>query len=362
MKLLFDTRALQGNIDGISRYSLGLLRALSALRPDWDFLALVGEDSTDPLSGLPVEKIPCNFPRFRPGESSIVSRIIEKTGADLYFNLSMAGPHPDVPTLITVHDLLVLNQPGYFGDSMLWNIVSRIVFRRNIRLSLEHAAAVSVPSDFTMKEVHTAFPGSKGRVFRTGAGQELFPENPLQEERENFLLYVGNARVYKNISRLLVAYSRLKAMNSRFPEMVMVVRKDRAFRNFLREVDDCSARDSIKILSHIPDHRLKQLYRRCMGLVMPSLREGFGFPALEAMAAGAPVVVSSGTALEELTAYAGLKVDPFSVEAIMHGMALLFSSDELRKELSEMSVRRSAEFSWKATAAIIDCRIQEMLP
>ena len=73
--------------------------------------------------------------------------------------------------------------------------------------------------------------------------------------------------------------------------MKMVVRKDRACRDVFRELEDCSARDSISVLSRVTDDELRLLYRQCAGLVMPSLKEGFGLPALEAMAAGSSYLV-----------------------------------------------------------------------
>lgn len=362
MKILIDARALQEHVDGISRYSLGVLNALLREKPDWDYSALMSRNAAAHLEDMNIACMPTDVRRFSRREKIFLSEFIDSTGADIYFNLSMAGPCPETSTVITVYDLIVLNQPGYFGSSLIKNILSRMVFRKKLKQSILHADAISVPSNATLGILDEIFQGSGDKAFVTGAGQDLFPVDTTSIiKREEFLLYVGNARAYKNLTRLVVAYSRLKAMNPAFPKMIMVVRKDRAFKDFIRDVEDCSATDNITVLSHISDNELKELYSKCIGLVMPSLQEGFGFPALEAMACGAPVLVSTGTALEELVGHAGILVNPESVTDIMHGMALLASQSEIRRELSEKAVVRAGEFSWSRTARILIAKFEDMV-
>ncbi|MCK4506563.1 MAG: glycosyltransferase family 4 protein [Candidatus Aegiribacteria sp.] len=362
MKILIDARALQEHMDGISRYSLGVLNGMLKEEPDWEYTALINRNAVMHLKDISMEYMISDVRRFSRGENKHLNGFIDSIGADIYLNLSMAGPCPETPTVITVHDLIVLNQPGYFGNSLIRNVLSRMVFRKKLKQSILHADAVSVPSNATLSILDEFFPGSENKAFVTGEGQDLFPTDTTNmKERENFLLYVGNARAYKNLTRLVVAYARLRAMNPAFPKIIMVVRKDRAFRNFMRDVEDCSATDSITVLSYISDKKLRELYSKCIGLVMPSLQEGFGLPALEAMASGAPVVVSSGTSLEELVGPAGILVDPESVTDIMHGMALLASQPELRKDLSEKAVVRAGEFSWSRTARILTEKFEDMV-
>jgi len=356
-----DARALQIHVDGIGRYSLGVMEALSRLESGWKLSVIANPEAAAHIQALPVEMVVSSAVRFRPGENRELLPLIESSGADCYLNFSMAGPCPDIPTIITVHDLMVLTFPGYFGSSMLKNLFAKLIFKKKMVNSIKSATAISVPTRATLVEFQSVFPDSGDKVFITGEGQDLFSgDEDGNCERKNYLLYVGNARAYKNITRLIVAYARLKAINPRFPEMTMVVRRDRAFKDFMRDVDDCSATNSITVLSHVTDNELRKLYRECAGLVMPSLKEGFGLPALEAMAAGSPVVASAGTALEELVGNAGILVNPESVEDIMRGMAILTSQPELRRDLAGKALERARNYSWKKTASAIADRIGEI--
>lgn len=361
--ILFDARALQEQVDGIGRYSLGVMEAMLRLKPEWNFSVIACPGGTPHLKSLPLEVIESRVPRFRPGEDRKLSPLIESSGADCYLNFSMAGPVPRVPTVLAVHDIMVLTVPGYFGGGLLRNFLARSLFKRRLKRSVVHADAIPVLSTASLEELLSVFPRAGDKAFTAGAGQDLFTEvaaKPDMARRGNFLLYVGNARAYKNVTRLLVAYSRLKAMNREFPELKMVVRRDRAFDSFAVEVEDSSAREHISVVSHVPDRELRELYRECLFLVIPSIKEGFGLPALEAMAAGTPVVASRDTALEELTGDAAMLVDPMSVKDIMYGMAKLAADPQLRERLAERAIERASMFTWERTASKIADRIEEM--
>ena len=350
--LLLDARAVQKNVDGISRFALNVTRCIIQKKPEWQISVIMKEDAAFHLKPTNASIIIDNSSRFRKRSNQKLSSRINHISPDAFLNFSMAGPQPSAPTIITVHDLMVLNLPCYFGNSVIRNAFSRLLFRRALLRSISHAKAVAVPTMATKLDMLRKFSSSSNKIFITGEGQALF-NSPVKngKPRENFFLYVGNARGYKNIPRFLTAYGRLWAMDRTTPQLVMVVRKDRAWNHFRKHLDSNPARGNIKVLTYIKDDELRELYLSCRALLIPSVYEGFGLPALEAMATGAPVMASKATALEEVVGNTGILIDPYSVIDIMRGMAeLKAATPDFLNEMGEKGRERAKQFTWNKTA------------
>jgi glycosyltransferase involved in cell wall biosynthesis len=354
MEILADARALIETFDGIGRYSLNMLRSIRELKPDWNISVFIPRNSIFHLADLEVLRIIEATPRFTIRERIRLTPLIETLRPDVYLNFSMAGPCPSIPSIVTVHDLMVLNLPGYFGSTRLRNYLSRILFTLLISRSVGNASLVSVPSEATKRELIETFGTQDRKIVVTGEGQDLFDcigQNP--QERKDFLLYVGNARPYKNIPRILSAWSSLQSEDEILPRLVMVVRKDRAWDSFIAALEERGLLSRVEVMSHVSDEKLKELYGTCRALVMPSLQEGFGLPALEAMAAGTPVLASLGTALEELVGDTGLLVDPMSVEDIARGMRIISSSSFSTPERVLRTLESASGHTWLEAAATL---------
>ena len=357
--LLLDARGIQKNVDGISRYSLNVAKCIRNKRPEWKITALIGSDASFHLEKIGIEIIKHNSSRFKPSSNKKITELINEISPDVFLNFSMTGPQPDAPTISTIHDLMVLNLPCYFGSSVFRNAISRRVFQKALKTSVTQSSALAVPTMATKLDVMRRFQTSISKVFVTGEGQALFSSPvKIEKERKDFFLYVGNARGYKNIPRFLTAYGRLWAMDKKTPPLTMVVRKDRAYRTFRQHLDSNPARSNITVLTHISDDELRNLYLTCKALLIPSVYEGFGLPALEAMATGAPVMASKATALEEVVGDTGVLIDPYSVIDIMRGMAeLSVATPEELEKLGEAGRERSRLFSWEKTA---DCFLEQI--
>ena len=357
--LLIDARGIQKNVDGISRYSLNVTKCIKTKKPEWKITALVNKKAAFHLDKIGIDVVVYDSSRFKPSSNKKLTDLINKISPDVFLNFSMTGPQPDVPTIVTIHDLMVLNLPCYFGSSVIRNAISRRIFQKALNTSVSKSSALAVPTMATKLDVMRRFQKSANKVFVTGEGQALF-SSPVKTEkkRQNFFLYVGNARGYKNIPRFLTAYGRLWAMDEKTPPLTMVVRKDRAYRSFRQHLDSNPARSNITLHTHITDEELRNLYLTCKALLIPSVYEGFGLPALEAMATGAPVMASKATALEEVVGNAGVLIDPYSVIDLMRGMAeLSVATPEELKKLGEAAKERSKLFSWEKTA---DCFLEQI--
>ena len=361
MRLALDARGLRRGVDGIGRFSLGVVGGLSRQRPDWKLQVIAPAESAHHMDGLPAAAVPLEVPRFLPGEGRKVGNLLKRLASDAYINLSMAGPTPAVPTFITVHDLMVLELPGYFGGGVLRNFLARVWFGLIIRRSASACSAIAVPSEFTAGRVDAVL-GMGQKTVVVGEGQDLFaPGEAEVGQRDGFLLYVGNARAYKNLPRLVSAMEILEASGKRLPPVVMVVRRDRAYDGLMGRLRESPIAEGVTVRSAVGERELRRLYRTCRAVLAPSVCEGFGLPALEGMAAGAPVLASRGTALEEVTGDAALLVDPFSVESIADGIWRLVADDRLTRRLSAAGVERSKAFSWDTTARKYAEKLEELL-
>jgi len=117
-----------------------------------------------------------------------------------------------------------------------------------------------------------------------------------------------------------------------------------------RALADVRARDRIRLLGYVDDADLPPLLSGSLGLAFPSLYEGFGLPALEAMACGMPVLTSATSSMPEVVGEAGLLVDPLDVDAIAAGLARLADEAELRRDLGRRGEARAAGFTWERAA------------
>jgi glycosyltransferase involved in cell wall biosynthesis len=356
MDILADARALLQTVDGISRYSLNMIRSISALRPDWSISVFVPRKAAYHLKGVQVLNVIEDTPRFSLNERIQLAPLIDSLKPDVYVNFSMAGPCPRAPSIVTVHDLMVLNIPDYFDNTLLRNYLSRSLFKILVSRSVRHAERIAVPSEATRNEVSQTYRRTRDKIFITGEGQNLFEcSGTGGSERKNFLLYVGNARSYKNLPRLLTAYKGILKEDSNFPELVMVIRKDRAYDGFIELLSSLDLSSSVKVMSHLPEDQLRELYATCKALLMPSIQEGFGLPALEAMATGTQVLTSRNTALAELVGDTGLLIDPMSVDDIASGIRKISSDPFCTTERARKTVERASGFTWcKAAQKLID--------
>lgn len=151
--LLIDARAVQKNVDGISRFALNVTKCIMENRREWKISLLMQQNASFHMEGTDAAIIHDNSSRFRANSNKKLSRRINSLSPDVFLNFSMAGPQPEAPTIVTVHDLMVLNLPCYFGDSVIRNAFSRALFQRALSRSVGHAEAVAVPTMATKLDV-----------------------------------------------------------------------------------------------------------------------------------------------------------------------------------------------------------------
>ncbi len=231
------------------------------------------------------------------------------------------------PQVVTVHDLAFERLPDLFDARY------RALARRRHRAAARRAGAVIVPSRATALDVRALWGIDAQRIVVAPHGPGQAP--PSDRRGIRHFLYVGDAEPRKNLPRLLDAYARYRATAGLEPLGLVLAGSARATAPGVR----CE-----------PDPDLPALHARAAALVAPSLHEGFGLTALEAMHAGTPVLAARVAALTEVCADAARYVDPRDPGSIAAGLTELATVAPLREALRRRGLERAAAFSWGRAA------------
>jgi glycosyltransferase involved in cell wall biosynthesis len=343
---------------GDEAYTINLLRELPSVAPDLRFAASLRDTSAMPADvpaevrrlelavGSPYRRIPLAFPRLARDE-----------GAALVHVQYFVAPRLPAPCVVTVHDLSFTRRPELFG----WR--DRLLLGGLVPSSVRRARHVIAVSEFTRGDLIDRYGIDPARVtaIRNGVAERFHPDAEAARAararyglERPFVLFVGALQPRKNAIVLVDAFARLRDR----PGLELVVAGgDRGGLAELRErVGRLGLTGRVRLLGHVPEDALPGLYGAAELLAFPSLYEGFGLPALEAMACGTPVCASSTTGLGEAVGDAGLTFDPTSVEELTTAIDMLLEDAALRESLRTAGLARAARFSWRrsaeATAAV----------
>ena len=166
-----------------------------------------------------------------------------------------------------------------------------------------------------------------------------------------FVLSVGDLQPRKNQIGLIRAFARLVRAYPQLKQNLVLAGKETWFADQVhRAARDSGVADRIQFCGFVSDSDLLQLYNACDLFVFPSFYEGFGLPALEAMACGRSVVCSHTSALPEVVDGAAILFDPYALDEIARALADLLLDPELRARMERLGLQRAAHFSWQKTA------------
>ncbi len=263
-------------------------------------------------------------------------RAVEE-GADVYHCPTPRAPFTRgrPPLVVTVHDLV----PVLFPATMTpW---SRFYTSLTLKRILDSADMIVTPSTDTANDLarHFAIPDSRLRVVWNGVDSVFFSSPPVERPiPEPYVLFVGTPEPRKNLPRLIEAMTMLRARGH--PHRLVIA----GGGGWGRVAIDPQA---ALLTGRLGDRDLLGYYAHAECLALPSLHEGFGLPAVEAMAAGTPVVAGSKGALPEVVGNAGILVDPYDVSAIAAGIERAI---EERESLVAAGKQRAAQFTWAKAA------------
>jgi glycosyltransferase involved in cell wall biosynthesis len=341
---------------GIGTYIRNLLRQLARLDHDTDFVLLCRPEDRDSLLSL--------GENFRPvtetAENYSLSEQVKLPWALKRERVTLFhAPHYVLPPLVscrsvvTIHDCIHLMFPQY-----LPNRFALAYARTSIAMAAKRATRILTVSESSKRDIlrFVDIPADKIDVIYN-AYDERFGIEPLEEDvvrvaeryqlRDEFVLYAGNVKPHKNLTRLIEAFHIVRKRGLDHLKLILIGDQISRYAELRRAVHRHQLHKYVRFFGYVPEETLAVMYRLAGVFVFPSLYEGFGLPPLEAMASGTPVVTSSVSSLPEVAGDAALLVDPYDPTAIADGIYKVLTDETVRRSMRQKGVARAQQFSWE---------------
>ncbi|MEX2145167.1 MAG: glycosyltransferase family 1 protein [Candidatus Spechtbacterales bacterium] len=368
MKIAIDVRALQGSkYGGVSEYIRNLLPAMFTQAPHHEFVLFTNsKNPQNNLGGLlEYPNVRLKFFRYPNKLFTFSCRFLNLPkldnmvgGADVFFSphILPAPVSSACPKVTTFHDISF----EYFKDFFdvrrrLWH---KYISPKKQALSSQKIITVSESTKNDLENSYSV-PQNKISVVYSGINTELMDAGNLDWHSvknkygiaDKYILSLGTVEPRKNITGLVEAFHVL-TQDPKFKDLQLVVAGSFgwSYRKIIAEARAHYGYSNIYFIGPVADNEKAVLYKNALLFVYPSLYEGFGFPPLEAMYAGTPVIVSGITSLPEVVGDAGVLVNPYSPADIASGMKEVLEDDALREIYISRGKKRVQKFSWDDTA------------
>jgi glycosyltransferase involved in cell wall biosynthesis len=357
-----------GTIGGMRMYLESLLPELLESAPQHRFVLLTPDWNAsfdlprDPrLEVVPLRSVPRTRVRRVLYEWTVYPSVIHQTGCDVYLGLcNTLPPRLRVPSAVAIHSTQFQFVPEAYG------FLQRNYLRWGVARAVRRADAVITVSEHSRQDVISWVGVDPGKVHAAHPGLYFTLEDmsrPAPKDGPPYILSVGASYPYKNLFRLIEAFSLLR-QDGLLHELVIVGSDTPGMtrEDLSRHARAFGVEDAVRLPGRVPRDVLEDLYRRADVFVMPSLYETFGHPVLEAMVFGCPVVAARASCLPEVVGDAAELVDPLSPEAIAQGLATVITVPSRRAELVRLGKARLNSFSWSTTAEKISKVLETLAP
>lgn len=350
--LALDCRAATARMSGVGRYIVNLAQGLS-LHADVELVLLKGDDFHPVLASLAGVRVVDlgwrqehkSYPARLRFEQVELRRALRSVRPDVFhatwnFGIPLFS---SCPTVLTLHDLLPLELENYFGSRS-----HKVAFMAAQYLSLMSATRIVAVSEATRLSLMRRFAAAAAKTDVILEGVEANFSPGTEPSRRGYVLYVGGRDARKNIAGVLLGYAAAVRTGRIDVPLYLTGHSDSL------QGDDAATlaslaepvRGKIEFLGFVADEAMPDLYRHAAVLLFPSRAEGFGFPPLEAMACGTPVVTCSFGSIPEVVGDAALFVDADDPSSIAEQIVAAVTDHRLRDRLVAAGLRRAEQLRW----------------
>jgi glycosyltransferase involved in cell wall biosynthesis len=355
------SRSISDQPTGTELYSHYLIDALlGQAQPDYSFRLYYNQSPRFQIRNPQSAIRNLRFPRLWTHVRLSIEMLLH--APDLLFVPAHVIPivHPR-RSIVTVHDLGYLYFPEAHPPRQRWYL------DRSTRWNVRSAAHVMADSATTKRDliskynakpdrITVAYPGLDPSIKRITNQNEIDRVKAKYKITGDYLLYLGTLQPRKNLSRLITAFAQVQS-NFQSPtsnlQLVLAGKAGWYAQPLFDQVRDHQPSTRVLFPGYIDAADKSALLSGATAFVFPSLYEGFGFPVLEAMQCGVPVLCSNTSSLPEIAGEAALLIDPLSVESIADGLTRITNDETLRRKLIEAGYVQAKKFSWQACANVV---------
>ncbi|HEV8125410.1 MAG TPA: glycosyltransferase family 1 protein [Gemmatimonadales bacterium] len=374
---------------GYGRYTRHLLPEMARMAPEHEFVCFLDARAREQFdlvrnnvrpvlvsqSQSPTEAAAADGNRS-PADMLRFTRAVWRERPDVFFSPSVYTYFPLPPMLrsvVTVHDAIAER----FPEMTLPSKRARMMWRLKVGLAVWQARLVLTVSDFSSRDLtrYLGIPPRRIRVATEAPAPAFHPEPDPARLAEltgklglppgaRWFIYVGGFNPHKYVDVIVRAHARAIRGVENPPYVLLVGTIDAdVFHGsqavIRRAITDAGTEHLVKWTGFVPDEDLRHLYAAALALVLPSACEGFGLPAVEAAACGAPVIATTESPLPELLEGGGIFIGPGDEDALVRAMVTLLGDETRRRSMAARALERAGQLAWPRTARAALDAIQE---